>query len=311
MSHGCACISTKIATAYETLGESGLTHSLNEPECVGIFTNADLLPGLSRVLKNTPTVRLVVYDGEPKASTLTDIRNIRESIQVVHIDQLRETGRSQPMDILEVRRPGPDTVTCIMYTSGSTGAPKGVIIANSNLVAAVGAILRLVGHCLHDDDTFLSYLPCAHILEYVVELGLFYRGITQGFGRVKTLTDQSVRKCKGDLVSFRPSIMIGVPAVWETIRKGIVAKVNAGGALKKNIFNLAYAVKKAGIPVLSQLADSIVLSNVKAATGGRLRLALSGGAALSHETHEFLNIALTTMIQGMFVPPIGYCMLTV
>src|SRR5882762_5591642 len=162
MSHGCVSISTRVATAYDTLGESGLAHSLNEPECVGIFTNADLLPGLSRVLKKTPTVRFVVYDGEPKASTLTDIRNIRESIQVVHIDQLRETGRSQPMEVLENKRPSPDTVLCIMYTSGTTGAPKGVVLTHSNLIAAVGAVMTLVGQHFKDDDTFLAYLPLAH-----------------------------------------------------------------------------------------------------------------------------------------------------
>jgi long-chain acyl-CoA synthetase len=275
-----------------------LTHSLNEPGCVGVFTNADLLPVLSRVLKDTPTVRLVVYDGEPKASILTDIRNIRESIQLVHLDQLRETGRGQPMEILESRRPASDMVACIMYTSGTTGAPKGVVLTHSNLIAAVGAVGVLLGHCFKEDDTFLAYLPLAHILEYVVELALYYRGITIGFGRVKTLTDQSVRKCKGDIVAFRPTIMIGVPAVWETIRKGIIAKVNAGGVVKRAVFNGAYAVKKAGIPGLSQLADSVVFSSVKAATGGKLRYALSGGASLSHETQEFLNIALVTMLQG-------------
>lgn len=299
MAHGCSSISTTFATAYDTLGESGLTHSLNEPECVGIFANADLLLVLSRVLKQTPTVRFVVYDGEPKASTLTDIRNIRESIQVVHIDQLRETGRSQPMEVLESKRPSPDTVLCIMYTSGTTGAPKGVVLTHSNLIAAVGAVMTLVGQHFHDDDTFLAYLPLAHILECVVELALYYRGMTLGFARMKTLTDQSVRKCRGDIVAFRPSIMIGVPAVWETIRKGIVGKVNAGGFLKRSVFYGAIAVKKAGVPVLSQIAEAVVLSGVKAATGGRLRLAMSGGAALSRETQEFLNLTLVNLIQGM------------
>jgi long-chain acyl-CoA synthetase len=299
MSHGCVSISTRVATAYDTLGESGLAHSLNEPECVGIFTNADLLPILSRVLKDTLTVRLVVYDGEPKASTLTDLRNIRDSIQVVHIDELRETGRGQPTAVLESRQPGPDTVACIMYTSGTTGPPKGVVLTNSNLIASVASVMTFCGHILDGDDTFLAYLPLAHILEFVVELALFYKGLTQGYGRIKTLTDQSVRKCKGDIIAFRPSIMIGVPIVWETIRKGIVAKVNAGGTLKKNMFNSAYAVKKAGVPVLSQIASSAVLSNVRAATGGRLRLALSGGAALSRETQEFLSVALVTMLQGI------------
>ncbi|KZP08151.1 acetyl-CoA synthetase-like protein [Athelia psychrophila] len=298
MSHACASVSTTIATAYDTLGESGLTHSLNEPECVGIFTNADLLPTVSRVLKDTPSVRFVVYDGEAKASVLTDISAVRASITIIHMDELRATGRAKDVATLVGRRPTGATRSCIMYTSGSTGAPKGVVLTHANIVAAVGAVQTLLGKHLKADDSFLAYLPLAHILEYAVELTLFSIGMTTGFGRVKTLTDASVRKCKGDLAAFRPSIMIGVPAVWETIRKGILSKVGAGSAVAQLAFRGAYAAKRANIPVLAQLADSVVLSKVKAATGGRLRLALSGGAALSRETQEFLSVALVTMLQG-------------
>jgi long-chain acyl-CoA synthetase len=92
--------------------------------------------------------------------------------------------------------------------------------------------------------------------------------------------------------------MVGVPAVWETIRKGILSKVNAGGAIRKSVFNAAISAKKAGVPGLSQAMDAVVLSKVREQTGGRLRLALSGGAALSQETQEFLNLALVTLLQG-------------
>jgi long-chain acyl-CoA synthetase len=132
----------------------------------------------------------------------------------------------------------------------------------------------------------------------MVELCLFFAGMTTGYGRVKTLTDTSVRNCKGDISTLRPSFMVGVPAVWETIRKGIMSKINASGAVKKSVFNASMAVKKAGVPGLTQVVDSVVLSSVRAATGGRVRLALSGGAALSRETQEFLSLALVTVLQG-------------
>jgi long-chain acyl-CoA synthetase len=298
LSYGCASISTIVATAYDTLGESGLQHSLNEPECVGIFTNAELLPVVAKVIGEVPSLRVVIYDGQPSEEVLSKIKNSRAGVTVLSFDALRELGRELPSEAAESRVPSKDDMACIMYTSGTTGPPKGVIIKHSNLIAAIGAVSTLVGHHLKPEDTFLAFLPLAHILEYVVELSFVFLGVCSGYGRVKTLTDQSVRNCKGDIKAFRPTIMVGVPAIWELIRKGILAQVNSSGSFRKSMFNGAMSVKKANVPVVKNVVDSLVFSKVKQATGGRLRLAMSGGAALSRETQEFLSLALVTIIQG-------------
>lgn len=298
MAHACASISTPIATAYDTLGEDGLAHSLNEPECVGLFTNAELLPTLHRVLAKTPTVKYVVFDGEPTQAIVDDLHSVRESIQVFSLNKLRDLGKTQPVDVLASRRPKSDDLALIMYTSGSTGAPKGVTITHSNLIASVGSVKLLLGHHLTYDDSYLAYLPLAHVLEYIVEMIMLFVGMPIGYGRVKTLTDASVRNCKGDIGAFRPSIMVGVPAVWETIRKGILNNVHSAGSIKKTLFNGAIAAKRRNLPVLAKLADTVVLAGVRAATGGRLRIALSGGAAISRETQEFLTTALVLVLQG-------------
>ncbi|GBE86847.1 Long-chain-fatty-acid--CoA ligase 2 [Sparassis crispa] len=298
VSYACSAISVRIATAYETLGESGLQHALNEPECGVIFTNADLLPVVANVAGNVPSLRLVIYDGEPKPALLEKVRNAREGIQVLTLDEVRDHGRSVSEEVLKGRQPSAEDVACIMYTSGTTGAPKGAVISHRNLVASVGSVYTLLIHRFKADDTYLAYLPLSHVLEYVVELSLFFVGMTFGYARVKTLMDTSVRHCLGDIRAFRPSIMVGVPAVWEMIRKGIEAKIKTSGSLRKSVFAGAYSVKKAGIPVLSEIAESTVLQTVKNATGGRLRLALCGGAALSMETQEFLSVALVRILMG-------------
>lgn len=297
MAHACSSISTSIATAYDTLGEDGLAHSLNEPECIGLFTNAELLPTLYKVLARTPSVKFVVYDGDAPTKIIDDLLAVRGDVRVISINELRETGKTKSVEILEARRPTPDKLACIMYTSGSTGNPKGVMITHGNLIASVAGFNKLLGHHLTIDDHFLAYLPLAHVLEYIVEVIMIFVGVPIGYGRPKTLTDASVRNCKGDISTYRPSIMVGVPAVWETIRKGIIAKVNSSGAIKKAVFNGALNTVKSKVPVLSQIADSL-LSGVRAATGGRLRLALNGGAAISAETQEFLSNALVTLVQG-------------
>jgi len=260
------------------------------------------LPVLAKVIGEVPSIRVVIYDGQPSESVLSKIKGTREGLAVYSLDALRELGRQQPLELAESRTPSSDDVACIMYTSGSTGPPKGVVLKHSNLVAAIGSIISLVGHHLKLDDTFLAFLPLAHILEYVVELCFLFVGGCCGYGRVKTLTDQSVRNCQGDIKAFRPTIMVGVPAIWELIRKGILAQVNSSGAIRKSMFNGAMTVKKANVPVLKNVVDSVVFAKIRQATGGRLRLALSGGAALSRETQEFLNTALVTIVQGTSSP---------
>ena len=259
---------------------------------------------VAKVIGEVPSLRVVIYDGgQPPEEVLSKIKNSRAGVTVLSLDALRELGRELPPKDAESHAPSKDDVACIMYTSGNaTGPPKGVIIKHSNLIAAIGAVSTLVGHHLKPGDTFLAFLPLAHILEYVVELSFVFLGICSGYGRVKTLTDQSVRNCKGDIKAFRPTIMVGVPAIWELIRKGILAQVNSSGSFRKSMFNGAMSVKKANVPVVKNVVDSLVFSKVKQATGGRLRLAMSGGAALSRETQEFLSLALVTIIQGTTSP---------
>lgn len=96
--------------------------------------------------------------------------------------------------------------------------------------------------------------------------------------------------------------MAGVPQVWEIIRKGILSKVEAGGGLKKGIFNFALKTKTTAkayrIPGLAGLTDAIVFNQVKAQTGGRLKILFSGGGPVSKSTQLFLSTALVKMIQG-------------
>lgn len=98
----------------------------------------------------------------------------------------------------------------------------------------------------------------------------------------------------------RQSIMVGVPAVWELIRKGIVAKVEKAG--KMGIFNKALGLKQFAttrkIPGLAGLTDKIVFNAVKTQTGGRLKIALTGGGSLSASTQEFISNAIVPLIQG-------------
>jgi long-chain acyl-CoA synthetase len=133
-----------------------------------------------------------------------------------------------------------------------------------------------------------------------LKLACVYWGVTLGYASVRTLTDASVRNCKGDIKEFRPTLMTGVPAVWESIRKGILNKINSASPSAQKIFFKAYATKswlfERGMP--SKILDALVFSKIREQVGGRLRFALSGGAPISLETQKFLSVCLCPILGG-------------
>lgn len=285
-------------TAYDTLGPEGLEVSLEEPEVQGLFTNAPQLSVLEKVIERTHLLRVVIYDGEADQNVLEKIRakmQNRPNPVLIHYDDFIKLGEQSRAEPAQVKS---DDVACIMYTSGSTGKPKGVILTHGNLVATVQAITLLLQPYLTENDSVIAYLPLAHILEFVVECFLIHYGMGIGFGRVKTLTSANVRNCEGDLVAYRPTLMVGVPAVWELIRKGILNKLAQAGGTKQKLFDMSVWAKNNNIPLLRSFAHNVVFKSVRAQTGGRLRFALSGGAPIAKETHRFLNTTLVTILQG-------------
>jgi long-chain acyl-CoA synthetase len=158
-----------------------------------------------------------------------------------------------------------------------------------------------VGRYIGPGDGLLTYLPLAHILEFMFENAVLFWGGTMGYGNPRTLADTSVRNCKGDIREFRPTILVGVPAVWESVKKGIAAKVNSSGFVTRSLFWGAMAAKSfllsSGLPGAGVL-DSIVFNKVKDATGGKLRICLNGGGPIAKDTQHFISMAITPMISG-------------
>ena len=300
MSHGAVSQSMPIATAYDTLGEEGLQHSLVQTEATAIYCDPHLLPTLVKPLTKASGVKFVFYnsDGDVKQEHIDKLKNNNSQLTIISFEELRQLGESNPTDPVP---PQPEDLCCIMYTSGSTGTPKGVPLKHKSVLAAIAGVTTIIGQYIGPGDRLLTYLPLAHILEFVFENACLFWGGTMGYGNPRTLSDASVRNCKGDIREFRPTILVGVPAVWESVKKGIISKVNQGSMVVRNLFWGALATKSflmsTGLPG-SGILDAVVFKKIKDATGGQLRICMNGGGPIAKDTQRFISMAITPMVSG-------------
>jgi long-chain acyl-CoA synthetase len=144
MSHGAASQSIAIVTAYDTLGEEGLRHSMVATGAKAIFLDPHLLPTLTNVLKDATEIRHVIYNTQNQVNPghIEKLKASYPHINIVSVEELRKLGEE---NLVEPVPPKAEDLCCIMYTSGSTGTPKGVPLKHSNVVAS-GKFCRDLSH---------------------------------------------------------------------------------------------------------------------------------------------------------------------
>ncbi|KAH0343545.1 putative AMP-binding enzyme, partial [Aureobasidium melanogenum] len=302
VAHGAISQSITIVTAYDTLGEEGLSHSLKQTNARAIFLDPALLPRITKVLDQVPHIRAIIYnDVAPQSinqNHVSELNKAHPNVRLLSFDEFFEAGSKLATDPVP---PTANDLACIMYTSGSTGSPKGVLLKHKNIVAGIAGIQPIVGSIITPGERLLAYLPLAHIIEFVYENAALYWGAVMGYGSPRTLGDSSVRNCVGDIVAFKPSIMVGVPAVWESVRKGILTKVNSAGWLQRKLFWGALSAKENllywGLPGV-ELLDALVFNKVKQATGGNLRVVMNGGGPIAESTLRFISFVICPMLSG-------------
>ncbi|KAK9270198.1 hypothetical protein L1049_025774 [Liquidambar formosana] len=295
---GCFRRNVTVVTIYASLGEEALCHSLNETEVTTVICGRKELKKLVDISGQLDTVKRVICMDDEIPSNVALVEG-STSWTVTSFSDVEKLGQANPVD---ADLPLPADVAVIMYTSGSTGLPKGVMMTHGNVLATISAVMTIVPR-IGTRDVYLAYLPLAHILELVAENVMVAAGCAIGYGSPLTLTDTSnkiKRGAKGDATALGPTLMAAVPAILDRVRDGVLKKVNAKGGLSKKLFDFAYARRLSamngswfGAWGLERLLwNFLVFRKVRVVLGGRVRFLLSGGAPLSGDTQRFINICL-------------------
>lgn len=296
-----ACLTSGVTDVaiYPTLPDSQVAYILNDSGAVAIFVSTrEQAEKLAKIRHDLPALKHVIAF-EPVEPRLADFSMTEFE---------RHGAENEPPDAaarhreraLQVR---PDDVATFLYTSGTTGEPKGVVLTHDNIYSNVASSRTMIPFA--GDDVALSFLPLSHILERMAgHYLMFATGTSIAYA-------ESTAAVPDNMLEVRPTLMVSVPRLYEKMYARVVDSGMSGGVLKKRIFVWARAigekcadVKLAGntpggvLALQYSLAQRLVFSKLKARTGGRLRYMVSGGAPLSPEINKFFYAAGLTILEG-------------
>src|SRR5262249_44078770 len=270
---------------------------LRDSGAVAIFTSdAEQTAKVTSIRGECPGLRHVITFDESVGGDLT-------------LAALESKGSAGDTDAARAADPAranavrPDDLGTIIYTSGATGDPKGVMLTHDNLCSNTIAACAAIPNS--GDDTCLSFLPLSHSFE---RLGGYYVMLNFGASIAYAESMDTVPK---NLVEVRPTLVLSVPRLYEKMYARVLENALSGGALKKRIFYWARGVgerwadvKLAGgtpgglLALQYAIAHRLVFSKLQARTGGRLKYFVSGGAPLAPEIIKFFYAAGLVILEG-------------
>jgi long-chain acyl-CoA synthetase len=260
------------------------------------------------ILNDSGAVGLIVETPTHKELALTVLPSHTKHVWVMTEDvlsTLRSAGTNISDDEIDRRRNAlvPSSLATLIYTSGTTGRPKGVQLTHSNFLSECGNVVEGASDLfLKPGGSTLLFLPVAHVFGRMVQIGAIRAGLHLAH------CSDPVGRLQPDMASFKPTFVLAVPRIFEKIYNGAEAKAEAAG--KGKIFRKAAAVaiayseaqdKRGFNPMLTlkhALFDKLVYSKIRAAMGGAVEAAISGGAPLGVRLGHFYRGAGITILEG-------------
>jgi long-chain acyl-CoA synthetase len=274
---------------YESQLERDWEFIVRDAELKVLFVaNAGILKKTQHFREQIPSLRHFVVMGPPDASPAPE--------GAVGYADLMQKGATSPAPALH---PAVSEIASLLYTSGTTGNPKGVMLSHANIVSNVTALGSDLP--MGPSDRSLAFLPWAHSAGHTCELHLMI-SIGASMGICET-TD----KILDYLAEVKPSILFAVPRLFNKLRAGVEKQMESRPAPVRALFRAglrAAIKKKKGQPLgpleasTLALADNVVFSKVRARFGGNLKLAVSGAAALSKEVAEYVDALGVALYEG-------------
>nr|XP_027203699.1 long-chain-fatty-acid--CoA ligase 4-like [Dermatophagoides pteronyssinus] len=300
---------------FATLGDSGIAHAIRETNSKYIFTSWELLPkvrsiishydfGINKVIYINRRVEQTTQEMDKEAAEL--IKPIG-STEFVSLETIENDGQTRGEEVEDQCRPiGKDEISYIMYTSGTTGIPKGVQATSSQMIHLMRTILPVLKNAIGraHEEMYVAYLPQAHIFEATCEFLALALGAPLGFANPFTLTDSAPGLAPGtesDLRLLKPTIMIAVPLVLERMRKEIYTKLEARSPISSPLFNylMDYKIRWTQKGYKTPVVNKLLCKKIREQFGGQLHLLILGGAPLSASLQALIKAALNvTLVQG-------------
>lgn len=289
-------IKSPVVTLFSTLSDENLIYTLKLTKAAGVLVDKKSVHRLSNLIDKIESLETVFCAACCQKNSCKFVRTDGKEIKVIYLadDDFNKPASKGEQTQLESVKLAPTDTAFIMFTSGSTGFPKGVILTHQNLVSAV-AITRDDGQ-FWSNQVYIGYLPLSHIFEFLAELVIMSHGAKIGYGYPLSLFSTSpmiIPGTKGDLEDLQPTFFCTVPLLLERLKKGCIEKIKSSSRKKQLLFEIAYNMKlqhfKAGL--ITPFLDKLVFKKVSAVLGGRVKHSYIGGACLDEKTEEFMDIA--------------------
>ena len=285
--------SITIVTVYETLGDKAIEFILEQSQITTIVIEIKALKkiyNLAKIKKTFMLKNLLVIDKEDDEETAKNLEML--GFIIYRWEDIVQIGKEKGSNI-ELKKPDPEDISIINYTSGTTGLPKGVKVSHNSIVVNTD-VIEVIGLYPTPNDVYLSYLPYAHIMETLIITVVFNHGVQVG------IYNGNAAKLQEDFELLHPTAICAVPRIFQRIYDGINSKLKNGPSLIKKIFDKAIKIKmkdynETGI-LKNILLDNIIFRKIRNSFGGRLRFMLVGSAPVDPEILNFLRCSLSCEI---------------